>query len=109
MIYASGVATLLLGQTQFKSLKKFKHQMITLDIKEEQYTRQLNEIQMRLTVDFSAILPRSYECRSLEDYTGKVKPFLQHAVNQQIISVQIKHLNYLSDRAIRAMHAKKNK
>lgn len=106
MIYTSGVVTFLLTKKECHSLKKFKHEMITLEIREEVCAFQKNEKQMRITVDFTAILPRSYECRSLEDYTGKIKPYLQQTVKRPIVSVQISHLNYLSAQAIQTIRSK---
>lgn len=100
MIYASGVVTFLAGQKEVSKIKKFKSKWITLEVKKEVH---LPDASGKLICDFTAILPKSYECRSLEDYTGKVKPFLQQEVGSIIVSVQVSHLNYLSERAILKM------
>ncbi len=107
MIYASGLATFFVSKKQFNALMKFKHEMITLELKQGQSIDSFKETQNRLIYEFTAILPRNYECRSLEDYTGKVKPYLEESTNHKLVSVQVSHLNYLSEQAIQALRKKK--
>ena len=103
MIYASGIVTFLSNGGNSKTLKKIKRKTITLTIVEEIFSVDDNDLTSKIRCSFTAILPRSYECKSLEDYTGKIKPFLEKSVHHTVISVQVSHLNYLSYQAIESM------
>lgn len=106
MIYASGVVTFLTKSGEKLSIRKLKAKMITLEVIEEILPAEHNEWTGKVIGKFTAILPRSFECRSLEDYTGKVKPFLQQSIGGVIVSVQVSHLNYLSEQAIQRLRKK---
>ncbi|QUW21956.1 hypothetical protein JSQ81_19655 [Sporosarcina sp. Marseille-Q4063] len=95
MIYASGVVTFLSNN---KNFKKYKRRTIALEVIEEIPAE--DDSPAKTVCKYVALLPRSYECRSLEDYTGRVKPFLQKSISSIIVSVQVSHLNYASDRAV---------
>lgn len=47
-----------------------------------------------VTCNYSVYLPVHYECRSLEDYTGKVYPFLVHFLKRNIIRTEVHNLTY---------------
>jgi hypothetical protein len=97
MIYASGVVTFLSNNKKFNS-RKFKGRTIALEVIEEMPPK--NGSTGKTICKYVALLPRSYECKSLEDYTGRVKPFLQKSISNVIVSVQVSHLNYASDHAV---------
>ncbi|MFJ7936475.1 hypothetical protein [Sporosarcina sp. NPDC096371] len=50
---------------------------------------------LEITCRYTAYLHESYNCRSLEDYNGKVKPFLQKQINRLIYRVEVHYLNYM--------------
>lgn len=106
MIYASGVVTILTKSGEKLPIRRLKAKMITLEVIEEIIPAEHNEWTGKVIGKFTAILPRSFECRSLEDYTGKVKPFLQQSIGSLIVSVQVSHLNYLSEQAIQRIRKK---
>ena len=62
MIYASGVVTFLSNNKKFK---KFKRKTIALEIIEVLPTE--NDSPGKTICRYVALLPRSYECKSLED------------------------------------------
>lgn len=97
MIYASGVVTFLSNNKKFNS-KKLKRKTIALEVVEEIPAE--DDLPGKTICKYVALLPRSYECKSLEDYTGRVKPFLQKSINNVIVSVQVSHLNYANDHAV---------
>lgn len=55
---------------------------------------------LKVQYAYKAFLPRSYECRFLEDYTGKVKPFLEKSVKTSIVRLQVVGLDYISEQSI---------
>ena len=89
MIYASGVVTFLSSNKKF-TRKKNKSRTIALEFIEEIHS--VDNSASKTVCKYVALLPRSYECRSLEDYTGRVKPFLQKLIDTPIVSVQVSHL-----------------
>ncbi|WP_172369542.1 hypothetical protein [Sporosarcina jiandibaonis] len=97
MIYASGVVTFLSTNKKFNS-KKYKRRTIALEVIREIPSE--DDAPGKTVCKYVALLPRSYECKSLEDYTGKIKPFLQKSIDNIIVTVQVSHLNYASDRAV---------
>ena len=101
MIYASGVVTFLSNNKKFTS-KKFKSRTIALEFIEEIHSEDVST--SKTICKYVALLPRSYECRSLEDYTGRVKPFLQKSIDTPVVSVQVSHLNYASYHAVATLN-----
>ena len=93
MIYASGVVTFL-STNKKVTRKKYKSRTIALEFIEEIHS--VDDSTSKTICKYVALLPRSYECRYLEDYTGKVKPYLQKFIDTPIVSVQVSHLNYAS-------------
>ena len=91
MIYASGVVTFL---STNKKVPRKKSRTIALEFIEEIHS--VDDSTSKTICKYVALLPRSYECRYLEDYTGKVKPYLQKLIDSPIVSVQVSHLNYAS-------------
>lgn len=102
MIYTSGLVTILDKSDKPFTIQRNKRKFITL----KKADNTLNE-EGKVSYRFTAILPRSYECYSLEDYTGKIKPFLQDAIGRVIVSVHVTHLNYLSKQAITKLYEKR--
>lgn len=100
MIYASGVVTFLANPKEVNKFKKFKRKTITLEIIENDFPSDNNNPIRRISCRFTAFLPSSFECKSLEDYTGKIKPHLQKSIKHTIVSVHVSHLNYLSEQAM---------
>lgn len=98
MIQARGVVSFLSNSTE--KIGKFNRKNNKISMKVIEKTELSSEdcagSAVKITCIFSANLPRSFECKSLEDYTGKIKPFLKDTINRVIISVEIHHLNYLS-------------
>lgn len=86
-----------------KQKTKYKRKTLTLEMLGEE---QLEEA-LKIKYAFTAFLPKSYECRFLEDYTGKIKPFIEKQIKERIVSLQVTHLNYVSEQVMQSM--KKNR
>ncbi|MCZ2258126.1 hypothetical protein [Sporosarcina sp. G11-34] len=99
MIYASGVVSFLSNNTDRKSIVNRRNRTITLEFIERIPSENNGSTSEKITCKFTVLLPRSYECKTLEDYTGKIKPFLQASIKKVIVSVAISHLNYASSGA----------
>lgn len=102
MIYATGYITVITS-VNMKSMTEFNSQNLSLEKLEEE--RGIETFKVKYA--FTAFLPRSYECRFLEDYTGKIKPFIEKQISERIVSLQVTHLNYVSEQAMRKMKKKK--
>ena len=100
MIYARGVVSFLSNNMDPLSIVKLNKKKITLEVIRKIPLGDSSGLIGKITCKFIVMLPRSYECKSLEDYTGKVKPFLQEFIKNVITSVEISHLNYSSSQAI---------
>lgn len=48
-----------------------------------------------VTCRYTASLYEDYNCKSLEDYNGKVKPLLQKQINCLIFRVEVHYLRYM--------------
>lgn len=102
MIYATGYVVIIEEPT-VKFRKKINRKYYTLAFLEEERT----DTSLKIKYAYTAFLPRNYECRFLDDYTGKVKPFLERQMSKRIVRLQVTHLNYVSEEAIRKMNGKK--
>lgn len=87
----------MLTNAKSKRLDNFKSDTLTLEFMEDV----IDDASLKIRYRYTAFLPRSYECQTLEDYTGKIKPFIQKQVPSMIVSLQVTHLNYVSERAKR--------
>lgn len=102
MIYATGYVTFI-EDPHVKLRKKIKRKYFTLEyLKKEQINATL-----KVTYAYTAFLPRSYECRFLEDYTGKIKPFIEQHTSKRVVSLQVTHLNYVSEQTMDQMKRRK--
>ena len=104
MIYASGIVSFLLMP---KPKIKMKRKYITLEVIEGYYSEINGDSTRKVACKFTAIIPKSFECRSLEDYTGRIKPFIEKETRNVILSVEVSHLNYLSSRAMDSITRKR--
>lgn len=104
MIYASGVVSFLLKP---KPIIKMKRKYITLQAIEGYYSEDNGDSARKVACKFTVILPRNFDCRSLEDYTGRIKPFIEKETNNVIVLVEVSHLNYLSNRAMDSLNLKR--
>ena len=104
MIYASGVVSFLLMP---KPIIKMKRKYITLEVIEGYYSEVNGDSTRKIACKFTAILPKNFKCRSLEDYTGSIKPFIEKETRNVIVSVEVSHLNYLSSRAMDSLTGKR--
>lgn len=102
MIYATGYAVII-ENPDVTFRKKVKRKYFTLNFLEEERTA----TSLKVKYAFTAFLPKSYECRFLEDYTGKVKPFLEKQLSKRIVRLQVTHLNYVSEAAAEKLYGKK--
>lgn len=104
MIYASGIVSFLLKpEPKIKMNRKY----ITLEVIEGYYSEVSGDSTRKVACKFTAILPRNFKCKSLEDYTGRIKPFIEKETRNVIVSVEVSHLNYLSSRAMDSMTGKR--
>lgn len=94
MIYVRGVVSFLSNNKDLSSIVNLKSKNISLKILEGFYPDESDDSPRKVACAFTASLPRSFECKSLEDYTGKVKPFLQKSIRNVIVSVEVSDLNY---------------
>lgn len=102
MIYATGYVVII-EEPNVTFRKKIKRKYYTLNFLEEERS----ESSLKIKYAYTAFLPKSYECRFLEDYTGKVKPFLEKQLSKRIVRLQVTHLNYVSEEAMTKMNGKK--
>lgn len=102
MIYATGYVVIIEEPT-VTYRKKIKRKYYTLTFMDEERT----ESSLKIKYAYTAFLPKSYECRFLDDYTGKVKPFLERQTSKRIVRLQVTHLNYVSEETILNMKGKK--
>lgn len=95
MIYASGYVTFLMSPTE-RVQKRWNRKYFTLKWMGTEQTDQ----GLKVKYVYKAFLPRSYECRFLEDYTGKVKPFLEKFAKKKIVWLQVVGLDYINEQSI---------
>lgn len=93
MIYASGVVSFLTDGKKSPGKFDFKNDVILLEVIGKN-SGDCDGSAIKVICKFNALIPRSFECKSLEDYTGKIKPFLQKFIQSTVLSVEIHHLNY---------------
>lgn len=103
MIYATGYITIIIDE-HTKPRKKVNRKTLKLKMLEQEKGTKT----VKIKYAFTAFLPRSYECRFLEDYTGKIKPFIEKQISERIVSLQVTHLNYVSEQAMRKIKNRKN-
>lgn len=104
MIFASGIVSFL---TEPKPKTRINRKFITLKVIKNYYPEDSINKARKIACRFTVILPKSYECRSLEDYTGKIKPFIEKETHNIVTSLEISHLNYLSTQAMDSITGKK--
>lgn len=102
MIYTTGYITMITS-VNMKPMNDFNSRTLSLEKLEEERAGETFKVKYA----FTAFLPRSYECRFLEDYTGKIKPFIEKQIPERIVSLQVTHLNYMSEQAMKKMNKKK--
>lgn len=86
-----------------KPRAKFNRKTLSLEILEKEQGVDI----LKVKYAFTAFLPRSFECRFLEDYTGKIKPFIEKQISERIVSLQVTHLNYVSEQAMQEIKKRK--
>lgn len=92
MVNAIGYVTFLTYELNQKFSIRKNHNVIKLHSYKEiadLYNRPAYEV----TCKYSVYLPAHYECKSLEDYTGRVYPFLEHFL-RNIIRTEVHSLTY---------------
>lgn len=95
MIYASGYVSFLISPTQAIQ-KRWNRKYFTLKWMATEQTDQ----GLKVKYAYKVFLRRSYECRFVEDYTGKVKPFLERHVKEHVVWLQVVGLDYISEQSI---------
>ena len=104
MIFASGIVTFLIEP---KPKIRINRKLITLKVIKDYYPEDDLTKLKKIACRFTVILPNSFECRSLEDYTGKIKPFIEKETHNIVSSVEISHLNYLSSQEMDSITGKR--
>lgn len=104
MIYATGYVTII-EASKVTRRKKVNRKYLTLAFLEEEETATV----LKVKYAYTAFLPRSYECRFLEDYTGKIKPFIEKQLSKRVVSLQVTHLNYVSEETMQKLKRNKRK
>ncbi|MET3656762.1 MULTISPECIES: hypothetical protein [Sporosarcina] len=97
MIYVKGIVSFLSNSKLPKTKTYMKNKFVSMKIIEitERYSTTEEEQSVVITCSFTVSMDEDYVCKSLEDYNGKVKPFLQKHIKSLIYRVEIHHLNYL--------------
>ncbi|KAA0965631.1 hypothetical protein FQ087_04875 [Sporosarcina sp. ANT_H38] len=97
MIYAKGIISFQSNSIPTKSKIYMKNVNVKMEILEitKRSSSTGEEQSIVITCSYIAHLNEHYECKSLEDYNGKVKPFLQKYIKNLIYRVEVHHLNYL--------------
>lgn len=98
MIYASGIVAFISSRKTVPKGFIRKNKTLSLEVigQPEMVSKEGVNLVMKVRCRFRAILPERVECRSLEDYTGTIKPFIQQSIKNVVLSVEIHHLNYTS-------------
>lgn len=97
MIYAQGVISFLskdIIPTSTTYLKNNRVHMEIVEIAERNPTADGPQA-FEITCRYTASLYENYACKSLEDYNGKVKPFLQEQIDCLIFRVEVHYLRYM--------------
>lgn len=92
MVNAIGYVTFLTYELNHKFSIRKNHNVIKIHSYKEvadQYNRPAYEV----TCKYSIYLPAHYECKSLEDYTGRVYPFLEQFL-RNITRTEVHSLTY---------------
>ena len=97
MIYAQGVISFLAKDILPTSTTYLKNNRLHLEIVEiaERHSATGGAQSLEITCRYTAFLREDYNCKSLEDYNGKVKPFLQEQIGCLIFRVEVHYLNYM--------------
>ncbi|WP_421102905.1 hypothetical protein ACOKXV_09195 [Sporosarcina psychrophila] len=97
MIYVKGIISFQSFSKLPKSKIYMKNKFVNMKIIEitERFSTTEEEQYVVITCSFTVSMDEDYACKSLEDYNGKVKPFLQKYIKSLIYRVEIHHLNYL--------------
>lgn len=104
MIYVKGIVSFLSNSRLPKSKIYMKNKFVSMKIIEitERISTTEEEKSVVITCSFIVSMDEDYTCKSLEDYTGKVKPFLQKYIKSLIYRVEIHNLNYLRNRDMKS-------
>ena len=97
MIYAEGIISFLskdIVPTSKVYLKNNRVHMKIIEVAERHSTASSTQ-SFEITCRYTASLNEEYDCRSLEDYNGKVKPFLQKQIDCLIFRVEVHYLRYM--------------
>lgn len=96
MIYAQGVVSFLSKDTIPTSTTYLKNNRVHMEIVEiaERNPTAGGPSAFEITCRYTASLYENYACKSLEDYNGKVKPFLQEQIDCLIFRVEVHYLRY---------------
>ena len=97
MIYVKGIISFLSNSKLPKSKIYMKNKFVSMKIIDitERFSTNEEEQSVVITCSFTVSMDEDYTCKSLEDYNGKVKPFLHKYIKNLIYRVEIHHLNYL--------------
>jgi len=98
MIRAKGVVYILANCAEPLEKFTFKNKKVSLKVigTTPLASEDGNGTAIKIACTYIATLPRSFECRSLEDYTGRIQPFLEKSIKRVVIGVEINYLNYMS-------------
>ncbi len=96
MIYAQGIVSFLSKDSVPTSNTYLKNNRVHLEITEtaKRHSTAGRSQTLEITCRYRASLNEDYTCRSLEDYNGKVKPFLQKHIDGLIYRVEVHYLRY---------------
>jgi hypothetical protein len=93
MVNATGFVTFLTYKLDPKFYINRDHNLIKISS-----FKTVNDVDgnpaFEVTCKYSVYLPVHYECKSLEDYTGKVYPFLVNFLKRNIIRTEVHLLTY---------------
>ncbi|WP_318618038.1 hypothetical protein [Sporosarcina sp. YIM B06819] len=97
MIYATGIISFLSKDIVPTSATYLKNDRVHMEIVEiaERHSPAGGPQTFEVTCRYTASLYEDYACRSLEDYNGKVKPFLQKQIGCLIFRVEVHYLRYM--------------
>lgn len=97
MIYAQGVVSFLSKGIIPTSTTYLKNNRVHMEIVgiTERKTVPGDSQAFEITCRYTASLYENYACKSLEDYNGKVKPFLQEQIDCLIFRVEVHYLRYM--------------
>jgi len=96
MIFTTGIVSFLSNDLKptVKIVKKSRTIRLEIIERSEVFSKSKQKNITKITCKYAALLIEDWECKSINDYIGKVKPFLENHIKGTITSVEVEQLQY---------------